>query len=45
MDELTNTTEPQIIAIGDNNSGSINSNGRTNLGTTIPGAFRNISPV
>jgi|SRR6188768_2795399 len=38
------TTLAQIIAIGDNNSGSINSNGRTNLGTTIPGASRNISP-
>lgn len=38
------TTLAQIIAIGDNNSGCINSNGRNNLGTYIPGSFINISP-
>jgi len=42
------TTEfsvPQIIALGDNNSGQINSSGRSNLGTFIPGSFENISPL
>lgn len=37
------TNSPAIIAIGDGNTGTINSNGRTNLGTTVPGAFINIS--
>jgi len=34
---------PAITAVGDGNSGAINSSGRINLGTTIPGAFINIS--
>lgn len=38
-------TPPQISAIGDTNSGPINSSGRTNQGTTIRGSFINISPV
>lgn len=39
------TTLPQIIAIGDFNSGQINASGRSNLGTFIPGSFINISPL
>jgi hypothetical protein len=41
-------TPPQIIAIGDQNSGEISSSGRTTdssiTGPTIPGTFINISP-
>ena len=37
--------EPQIIAIGDLNTGTINANGRLNYGLTIPGAFQDISPL
>jgi len=36
--------QPQIIAIGDYNSGAINANGRMNTSTDIPGSFINISP-
>lgn len=39
------TQKAQIIAIGDQNSGQINSLGRMQNGTTIPGSFINISPV
>lgn len=35
----------EIIAIGDINSGVINSSGRTNTGTFIQGSFINISPL
>ncbi len=35
--------EPQIIAIGDINSGALNQT-RSNTGTYIPGSFRDISP-
>ena len=38
------TQSPQIIAVGDVNSGTINSSGRTNLGTYVPGSFIDISP-
>ena len=38
------TASPQIIAIGDVNSGAINRYGRTQNGTFIPGSFINISP-
>ena len=38
-------TKPQIVAIGDINSGPINSSGRSPKGTFIPGSFINISPV
>jgi hypothetical protein len=34
----------QILAIGDINQGSINTNGRTDNQTFIPGSFRDISP-
>lgn len=36
-------TSPQIAAIGDTNQPLANTNGRTNLKTTISGAFQNIS--
>jgi len=38
------TTVAQILSVGDVNLGTTNSEGRVNNGTTIPGAFRNISP-
>lgn len=38
-------TQPQIVAVGDINSGIINASGRSNTGTTIPGAFIDISPL
>ena len=38
-------TLPQIMAIGDINTGAINATGRTNTGTFIPGSFLDISPV
>ncbi len=37
-------TEPQIVAIGDINTGVISSTGRFIPTTTIPGSFENISP-
>jgi hypothetical protein len=37
------TTPSQIVAIGDINSGQINSSGRTNQLSYIPGSFRDIS--
>jgi len=37
-------TQPQILAIGDVNTGAINSQGRVNNGTFIPGSFINVSP-
>lgn len=37
-------TVPQIVAVGDYNSGQINTSGRTNNITYIPGSFINISP-
>lgn len=44
--QIGNTTTPaQIIAIGDINSGPINSQGRSNNGTFIPGSFIDISPA
>ena len=39
------TSQPQIVAVGDVNSGPINSQGRSNNGTFIPGAFIDISPL
>jgi hypothetical protein len=39
------TQKAQIVAIGDQNSGSINVTGRSNTGTYIPGAFIDISPA
>jgi hypothetical protein len=37
-------TPPQIMAIGDFNSGVINNLGNMMTGTAIPGSFQNISP-
>lgn len=39
------TTRPQIMAIGDINSGIINSSGNLDTGTYILGSFINISPA
>lgn len=39
------TTQPQILAIGDINSGIISSTGSVNSSTNVPGAFINISPI
>lgn len=41
----TQANQPQILAIGDVNQGSINSSGNLNTATGIPGAFINISPL
>lgn len=38
-------TKPQIVPVGDANSGVINNQGRLSTGTFIPGSFINISPV
>ena len=38
-------TQPQIVAMGDINSGTINASGRSNTGTYIPGSFIDISPI
>ncbi len=39
------TTQPQVIPIGDIANGQLNSSGRSNTGTYIPGSFINISPI
>jgi hypothetical protein len=39
------TTPAQIIAIGDVNTGTTNTQGRVNNGTFIPGSFIDISPA
>ncbi len=36
--------QPQILAIGDTNSGQINTSGRSPTLTYVPGSFINISP-
>ena len=38
-------TLPQIMAIGDINTGAINATGRLNTGTFLPGSFLDISPL
>jgi hypothetical protein len=38
------TTQPQILPVGDVNSGVTNASGRMNNATAIPGSFQNISP-
>lgn len=40
----TGNTLPQIMAIGDVNTGAINASGRSNEQTFIPGSFIDISP-
>lgn len=37
-------TPPQIVAIGDFNSGVLNNLGNMMTGTAIPGSFQNVSP-
>lgn len=37
-------TKPEILAIGDVNSGQVNTNGRNDLQNNIPGSFINTSP-
>lgn len=39
------TTQAQIVAVGDVNTGTINTQGRINNGTFIPGSFLDISPL
>lgn len=41
---MQSQTPPQIVAVGEINSGLISLNGRVQISTTIPGAFQNISP-
>lgn len=41
----TATTVAQILAIGDVNTGAINSTGRNNTITYVPGSFIDISPA
>lgn len=41
----TDPTQAQILAIGDINSGVLNSNGNMATGTFIPGSFIDISPL
>lgn len=38
-------TKPQIVAVGDVNTGAINANGRAPTATFIAGSFENISPI
>lgn len=48
MDAFVNSnasTKPQILAIGDINSGQINSSGLSDQKTYVPGSFINISPL
>lgn len=47
VDQFINSsaaTKAQTIAVGDANSGTVNTTGRTNNGTYVPGSFINISP-
>jgi hypothetical protein len=41
----TNPQNPQILPIGDVNTGTTNTSGRSNTGTFIPGSFIDISPL
>ena len=38
------STPAQILAVGDINTGALNTEGRINNATTIPGAFKDVSP-
>lgn len=42
--QTQNVSVPQIIAIGDINSGNINNDGNRHTSILIPGSFHNISP-
>jgi hypothetical protein len=37
-------TQPQVLPVGDVNTGAQNAQGRRNNATTVPGSFINISP-
>lgn len=39
----SNSTQPQIVAVGDINNGAVNATGRSHQSTFIPGSFRDIS--
>ena len=39
------STQPQIVAVGDVNTGQINANGPSQVTTYIPGSFIDISPL
>jgi hypothetical protein len=39
------STQPQILAVGEINSGNVNASGRVQNITAIPGSFINISPL
>lgn len=39
------TTQPQVLPIGDINTGATNNQGRSNNSTFIPGSFINVSPI
>jgi hypothetical protein len=41
----TSGTQPQVVAVGDINTGQINPNGRMVNGTFIPGSFIDVSPA
>jgi hypothetical protein len=40
----TATTQPQVLPVGDVNTGATNNQGRSSNGTFIPGSFINVSP-
>lgn len=39
------SNQPQILAIGDINSGNISTSGNVSVSTLIPGSYQNISPL
>lgn len=41
----TQPNQPQILAIGDINSGNISTSGNVSVSTLIPGSYQNISPL
>lgn len=41
----SSTTQPQILPVGDVNTGVTNASGRSNTGTAVPGSFVNVSPT
>jgi hypothetical protein len=42
---MSGTTQPQIVAVGDVNTGQINASGKISQKTYIPGSFVDISPL
>lgn len=43
-DPTIESTQPQVVAVGDINTGHINRHGPRHIKPWIPGSFRNISP-